>query len=45
MTLLIMILLITNFSYNDVTYNRFYLKVTLLITVNKNKYVMSHLIM
>jgi hypothetical protein len=54
MTLLIMTLLIMTIlkkikagyiTYNDITYNWFYLKKTLLITVNKNICVMSHLLM
>ncbi len=32
-------------TYNDITYNRFYLNMTLLIIVNKNKYVILHLLM
>ncbi len=32
-------------TYNDITYNWLYLKLILLITVNKNKYVMLQLLM
>jgi len=31
-------------TYNDITYNWFYLSITLLMTVNKNIYLMSHLL-
>ncbi len=32
-------------TYNDITYNWFYLQATLLIAVNKNTYAMLHLLM
>jgi hypothetical protein len=42
-TLLIMTILITlnmgNITYHDITYNLFYLQITLLITVNKKTYM------
>ncbi len=50
MTLLITILLVmtilitlntSDIIYNNITYNLFYFSMTLLITVNKNKYVLS----
>ncbi len=46
-TLLIMTIVITlnmgYIAYNDITYNWFCLQMTLLITVNKNIYVMPNL--
>ncbi len=49
MILLIMTKLTTmntnDFTYTDTTYNLFYLQLSLIITVNKNMYVMSHLLM
>ncbi len=47
MTLFLMTILKTlhrgDITYNDITYNWFYMQATLLIALNKNTYAMLHL--